>query len=170
MWILDFLPDAFFHLILIIGITGIIAGFLLSFIPIVNQYKLPIQVVSILLFSIGLWYEGGIAKDREWKEKVAELEKKLAIAKAESEKVNTEIITQVVTQKQIIKEKGKTVIEYVDREVIKYDNTCAIPEVVINAHNAAATNDTTLLKSGSEIDTSVHNALVKSKIKLAPKK
>jgi hypothetical protein len=170
MWILDFLPDAFFHLILIIGITGIIAGFLLSFIPIVNQYKLPIQVVSILLFSIGLWYEGGIAKDREWKEKVAELEKKLAIAKAESEKVNTEIITQVVTQKQIIKEKGKTVIEYVDREVIKYDNTCAIPEVVINAHNAAATNDTALLKGGSEIDTAEHNALAKSKIKLSTKK
>lgn len=174
MWLLNFLPDFAIHLMLIIGITGIISGFVLEYVPILRHHnKLPIQIISIVIFSFGIWLLGVRSSDSVWKEKVADLEKKLSIATAQSEKITTEVVTQVVTQKQLIKEKGKTVIEYVDREVVKYDTMCVLPEVAINAHNAAALNDTTILKpdnNATTVDTSEHNSLAKSKLKLGLKK
>ena len=56
-------------------------------------------------------------------------------------------------------------IEY--REVVKYNNICTIPEVVITAHNAAARNETSVLK---EVPTDLHNQLVSPPMILAPKK
>ena len=158
------------HTTLIIGIIGLLISWVLSFVPLVGRYRLPIQVVSVILFSVSLWFEGSLSKDRQWKAKVEELEAKLAVAKIESEKINTEVITQVVTQKQVIKEKGKTVIEYIDREVVKYDSSCPLPSDVISAHNAAATNDVKLLNPESEVSTKDHNKLAKPELKLAPKK
>lgn len=162
--------EYFIHGALIIGVIGLLTSWVLSFIPFVSQYRLPIQVVSVILFSVSLWFEGSLSKDRQWKAKVEELEAKLAVAKIESEKINTEVITKVVTQKQVIKEKGKTVIEYIDREVVKYDSSCPLPSDVISAHNAAATNDVKLLNPESEVSTKDHNKLAKPGLKLAPKK
>ena len=53
MWILSFLPEFIPHLIFIIGVLGTIAGFVLGFIPFVSTYKLPIQITSILILSLG---------------------------------------------------------------------------------------------------------------------
>ena len=142
-----------------------IGGFLLGFLPFVALYRLPIQIISTLILSFGLYLEGGIANEASWKMKVKELEAKIAVAEAKSEKVTTEVVTQVITKKQIIKEKGATITEYIDREVVKYDSVCPIPEAVVRAHNAAALNDTTLL-----ISTDTHNVLATPKMKLATKK
>ena len=46
MWILSFLPTWIFYAITGIGILGVIASYVLSMVPLVNQYKLPLQVVS----------------------------------------------------------------------------------------------------------------------------
>ena len=144
MWIISILPDAAIHAIFAIGILGIIAGFVLGFIPMVNKYKLPIQIISLLIFSLGLYLEGGLADNVIWQLRVKEMEAKVAKAEAASAKVNTEIVEKIVTKNQVIREKGKTVTEYVDREVVKYDTKylpgaiCEIPKEVIKAHNAAA--------------------------------
>lgn len=175
MWILNFLPDAVFHLMFVAGIIGIIAGFLLGFIPLVGRYKLPIQVISILLFAVGLWYSGGIAKDKEWKAKVAQLEVQLAEARAKSAKVNTEIVTKVVTKRQVVKEKGETIVQVVksDPEIIRVSESCVIPEQVIKVHNAAALNQPELLKDmqpGTPVDATAVNEAARKPILMAPKK
>lgn len=164
MWILTFLPDYATHSILTVGILGIIAGFVLGFIPLINAYKLPIQIVSILLLSLGLYLEGGMTKEAEWQLKAKELEVKISKAEAESAKVDTQVVTKIITKKQVIKEKGDDIVKYIDREVVKYDNTCPIPESVIKSHNAAATGDLMILS------TELHNKLATPSIKLAPKK
>ena len=76
MWILNWLPDFVFHLMLLIGVLAIVASFVLQFVPFVSQYKLPIQVAGIILTVIAVWYEGGIAKDREYRERIAAMELK----------------------------------------------------------------------------------------------
>lgn len=144
MWILNWLPDFVFHLILIAGVVALLAGFVFKFIPFVKQYQLPIQVVGVLLTILGVWYEGGIAKDAEWKARVAELETKVAQAEAKSAEVNTKVVTKVVTKLEIVRVKGDEVIKYVDREIVKYDTkfapggVCEIPKEFIQAHNMAA--------------------------------
>jgi hypothetical protein len=170
MWILDFLPDIVFHLILSIGIIGLIVGFVFGFIPIVDRYKLPIQVISIFLFAVGLWYEGGIAKNKQWADRAMQLESDLAVARSKSEKTNTEIIIKVLNNKQKTKDNFRTVTEYIDREVVKNDPSCPINSAVIKSHNAAATNNLDILTDNTVVSTTEHNDLAKSKIKLAPKK
>lgn len=144
MWIFTVTPDWIIHAILGLGIIGVIIGFVLGFIPIIGKYKLPIQIISILILSLGLYLEGGLADNKEWMLKVAEMEKKVAEAEVKSAKVNTEIVEKIVTQKQVVKQKGDTIIKYVDKEIVKYDTKylpgeiCEIPKEFINAHNAAA--------------------------------
>jgi hypothetical protein len=169
MWALDFLPDIVFHSIFAVGCLGLVASFVLGFLPFIAVYKNSIQIISICLFSLGLWYEGGIAKDKEWKAKVAALEVEIAKKYASSARADTEIVTKIITKKQVIKEKGDTIIEYIDREIVKFDSTCPIPEKLISAHNAAASNNLNLLSSESEVGTSDHNKLA-VKTKIATKK
>jgi len=68
------------------------------------------------------------------------------VAQQQSAEVNTEIVTRVVTQTKIVRERGNDIIKYVDREVvnnqevIRFVENCPIPEIIVNTHNAAARN------------------------------
>jgi hypothetical protein len=141
MWIINWLPEFVVHLIFLAGVVGTIAGFVLGFIPFVSKYKLPIQIISLILLSLGVYLEGGLAEKAKWELRVKEMEVKVAEAEAKSAVVNTEIVEKVITQKQVIKVKGDKVIEYIDREVKVFDNTCTVPEIAIKAHNMAAKNE-----------------------------
>ena len=161
MWILNWLPDWIFYGILCIGLASIVGGWIIKNIPGIKQYSLILQLGGVLLTLLGTWYSGGIAKDVEWKAKIAELQQKVAEAEVKSAEVNTQIVTKIVNKKQIIKEKGDDVIQYVDREVVKYDSACKIPTAVITAHNAFATNQRIdeILTPASEVKTDEHNKL-----------
>lgn len=144
MWIFEWLPDAVTHIIFLTGALGVFAGFVLTFIPFVKQYKLAIQIASIFIFALGVYLEGGLADNKEWTAKVKELEGKLAVAEEKSKTANVIVEEKVVTKTNIVKQKGQDIIKYVDREVvknnevIKYVENCPVPKVIIDAHNAAA--------------------------------
>jgi len=141
MWIINWLPEFVVHLIFLAGVVGTIAGFVLGFIPFVSKYKLPIQIISLLLLSLGVYLEGGLAEKAKWELRVKEMEAKVAEAEAKSAVVNTEIVEKIVKQKEYIRIQGEKVIQYIDREVKVYDNQCKIPQTAIQAHNMAAINE-----------------------------
>jgi len=105
-----------------------------------------VQIAGILLLTVGVYFQGGYTTEMAWRERVAEVEAKLAVAEKRSAEVNTEIVTRVVTQTKLIKERGDDIIRYVDREVvrdqevIRFVENCPIPEIIVNTHNAAALN------------------------------
>lgn len=144
MWVLSVLPEAIIHTIFGIGVLGVIAGFVLSFIPFVKAYKLAIQVISILLLVFGVYLEGGLADYKEWELKVKDMEAKVAKAEAEGANKNVEIQEKIVEKTKIVKEKGRDIIKYVDKEVIKkeevvkYVEHCPVPKEIIDLHNQAA--------------------------------
>ena len=146
MFIISLFPEFIPHLIFIIGVLGTIAGFVLGFIPFISTYKLPIQIISILILSLGLYLEGGLANEADWKLKVKEVETKLAQKEAQSQAETVKIVEKVVTKTAYIKTKGQDIIKYLDKEVvkdnevIKYVETCpAIPQVILKSVNEAAT-------------------------------
>ena len=145
MWILNVLPEFFTHLIFCVGLAGTIAGFVLGMIPFVKTYIIPIRVISLLVLSFGLYLEGALANNAIWEARVKEVEAKLATAEAKSQEQNVVIVEKIVKQTKKIREKGKTITEYIDREVvknqdvIKYIETCpAIPDPIIKSINDAA--------------------------------
>jgi hypothetical protein len=139
MWILSFFPDFLVHLILAAGTLLFLAATFLGMIPLFNTYKTPAQILGIILLSIGIYLEGGMAYKDKIALEVAELQTKLAQAQAKSEETNTQIVTKVVKDTKVIHQKGDDVIKYIDREIVKYDNQCVIPNDVIKAYNEAAT-------------------------------
>ena len=145
MWLLNLMPDWFYHLIVIVSILGLIVASVLKFVPFVSTYRLPIQVISALLLVFGVWMEGGIVNEAKWEARVRELEDKVKIAEEKSKEKNVEIQEKVITQTKVVKEKGRDIIQYIDREVVKKEEivkfieNCPIPKDIIDAHNAAAT-------------------------------
>jgi hypothetical protein len=140
MWILQWLPDWIFYAILVLGLIGFLITYLLKFIPIpaIYMYKTPIQIVSVVMIGIGVYMAGSIANEEAWQAKIKELEVKVAEAEAKSAQENIKIVEKIVVQKQVVKERGKDIVQFVDREVVKYDNKCEIPQPFVDAHNRAA--------------------------------
>lgn len=168
MWILTFLPEWIFHTILFLGIVITLIGIMLNSIPIINQYKFTIQLIGIIFLVFGLYTEGGLVEKQAWEFKVKTLEAQLAEAKAKSAIINIEVVKKLLTNRTVIKEKGETIIKYVDREVTKYDNTCPLPQSTIVALNAAAKNE--ILNDDDKVDSKpINEAATKSIMKL-PKK
>ena len=144
MLILHFLPDSlilwFCNIVLLLGMILTLAGLFAHRIPVIWQYQLPFKVLGIALLSAGVYFRGGYSVEMAWRERVTELEAKVAEARAESERVNTVVETRVVTKTRVIKEKADTIVQYVDRdrEIIKFDATCPVPQEAIDVHNEAA--------------------------------
>jgi hypothetical protein len=146
MWILSFLPNWAIHLILLAGVLGLISEFFLGLIPLIKIYRLEIRIFSLLILSMGLYLEGGLADNKEWQARVKEMELKVAAAEVKSAEANTKIITKIVKKTKTIHDKGDAIVSYIDREVvknnevIKFVENCPIPTIIINTHNAAALN------------------------------
>lgn len=144
MWLLQFLPDAvilwFCNILLLLGIVLTVLGFFVHKIPFLYQYQLPFKIGGVLLLAAGVYFRGGYAVEMTWRERVAELEKKLEVAAAKSAEVNTVIEQKVVYRDRVIKEQGKTLVEYVEREVVKtIPAQCdRLPQELIDVHNRAA--------------------------------
>lgn len=143
-WMLSLLPNWFWLAVLIIGVAGVIAAWFLKFIPFVKTYRLPIQIVSVVLLLIGTFSQGMIWNEEKWQVRVKELEAKVAEAEAQSKKVNTVIVEKIVKQREVVQGKTEYITRYIDREivkdreVVKFIENCPLPPAIIDAHNAAA--------------------------------
>ena len=144
MWILEWLPNWIFYAIFFAGILGVIATYVLGFIPFLSAYKIPIQVISIIAIVVGTYMAGAISNEESWLAKVKDVEAKVAEVQVQSVKENIKIVEKVVKKLEIVRVQGNEVIKYVDREVVKYDTKfapggiCEIPKEFFIAHNDAA--------------------------------
>ena len=137
MWVLNFLPDWFFQLILLAGIGGLIASYLMKFIPFVYMYRTPIQIGSVLAIVVGTFMLGAAWNDEEWRRRVAEMEQKVAAAELKSAEENVKIVTKIVNKIEIVRIKGEETVKYIDKEIIKYNDRCEIPNELVNVLNEA---------------------------------
>lgn len=146
MWILSILPDWAFHILLTLGLLTTIAGFALGMVPLIKKYALAIKLVGVIVLSLALYLEGGLADNKEWDLKVKDMEARVAKAETEAANKNTIVQEKIVEKTKVVREKGDTIIKYIDREVVKdnevvkYIERCPeIPAAIIEQHNKAAT-------------------------------
>lgn len=146
MWILSVLPEWAFHMLLGAGLLMTIAGFALGTIPLIKKYALVLKVLGVAVLSLALYLEGGLADNKEWELKVEQAKVQAAQTEAQGANKNVEIQEKIVEKTKVIREKGRDIIKYIDREVVKneevvkYIETCpSIPQSIIDEHNKAAT-------------------------------
>lgn len=143
-WMLSLLPSWFWPTLLIVGIAAILSAWMLGFIPFVKNYKLPLQVGGIVAIVVSVWFLGAASNEEKWKNEIAEMQKKVDEANAQAALTSRAIETKVEVQTKVVREKGKDIIKYVDREIvkkeeiIKYIEQCPVPKEIIDLHNSAA--------------------------------
>ena len=138
MWLISFLPDWVFHLLLIAGLLGIAASFILKFIPFVAQYKLPIQAASVLALVVAVWFEGGISNEEKWQARVHELEAKVAESEKQSAIANGQIDNKANQKIAAVKQVQYVVQERLRTESTSLDAQCKLTPNVIDILNTAA--------------------------------
>jgi hypothetical protein len=145
-WILSLIPDSFFiwitYILIAIGVGLYVISKLVTWIPLIAQYKLPAELSGVLLLVIGSFLFGSYGTEMAWRERVAELEAKVKVAEEKSQQVNTVIQEKIVTKIKVVKENV-----YVNREIIKevagkqLDAQCTLPKSTVSLHDSASRNE-----------------------------
>ena len=145
-WMLSLIPDSLFvwitYILFGIGIALYVASKLVAWIPMMGQYKLPAELVGVVLLVVGSYLFGSYGTEMIWRERVAELEAKVKVAEEKSKQVNTVIQEKVITKIKVVKENV-----YVNREIIKevagkqLDASCSLPKSTISLHDSASRNE-----------------------------
>lgn len=139
MWLLQWLPDWVFHLILLVGVLGLGASFVLKFIPFVDQYKLPIQVAAVILIVLGVYMEGAISNQAWWEQRVAEAELRVKKAERKAAEANGKIEYVIVEKTKVVEVVDRKVQQQIRDLANKMDQRCYIIPEVNTIHNDAAT-------------------------------
>jgi len=145
-WIFSLIPDSLFvwiyYIFTIAGFGLYVCSKLVKWIPMMGQYKLPAELVGVVLLVVGAYLFGGYGVQQAWLARVSELEAKVKIAEEKSQQVNTVIQTKVVEKIKVVKENV-----YVNREIIKevagkqLDASCSLPKSTISLHDSASRNE-----------------------------
>ena len=145
-WVLALIPDSFFlwitYLLIAVGVGLYVASKLVTWIPLISQYKLPAELVGVVLLVVGSYLFGSYGTEMAWRERVRELEAKVKVAEEKSQQVNTVIETKIVEKIKVVKENV-----YVNREIIKevagkqLDAQCTLPKSTISLHDSASRNE-----------------------------
>jgi 4-hydroxyphenylpyruvate dioxygenase-like putative hemolysin len=134
MWILQFLPNWIFYVLLLAGVAAFLVTKFVKLLPNVQL----IQAASVATIAISIYMVGAISNNDAWLAKIKDLEVKVAEAEAKSATANSEIVEKIVTKTQVVKQRGQDIVKYVDREVVKFDANCVIPKEFVVVHNQAA--------------------------------
>lgn len=139
MFLLQFVPDFVFHLILIVGLLGLGLSFLLQFFPGIAQYKVLIQVASGILIALGIYMEGAISNQAWWEQRVAEAELKVKEAEAKAAEANGKIEYKIVEKTKVVEVVNQKVQQQIREIATKMDERCYVIPEVNGIHNQAAT-------------------------------
>ena len=141
-WMLQMIPDSLFvwitYLLFFAGVVLYVASKLVSWIPLMGQYRLPVELVGVAALVIAAYFYGGIG----YREMITELKEKVRVAEEKSQQVNTVIETRVVEKIKVVKENV-----YINREIVKevagkqLDAQCSLPRSTVSLHDSASRNE-----------------------------
>ena len=141
IWILNWLePETVLMLntgLIAVAAVVLLAASFIRYIPMINIYRVPIQLAAVAVLIFGIYYRGALSIELEWKQRVAELEKAVAAAESRSREINTKIVTRTVTRVKNhveYRDRVKKEIE-VKREIINAD--CSLNPAAVEAYNKA---------------------------------
>jgi len=148
MWMLSFIPDSWIqlavHIIFGLGVAGLILTWLIQnifnhFTALIPWIK-TIRWVSIVLFVGGLYLEGGIGVESEWRARVAQLEAKIKVAEQQSKDANDKLKNQVASKVKIIKINSASNKESIAQNKEVIDAECSLNDKAVVIYNNAVKN------------------------------
>ena len=141
-WLLGFIPDSIFiwitYALMGTGLALYIASKLISWLPIIANYKTPVEIVGVIFLVVGAYVYGSYGTEMSWRARVKELEEKVAKAEAESKVANSQIQEKIVTKVKEIKVFQDRIKEVIVEKEKVIDAQCKISSDAIEILNTAA--------------------------------
>lgn len=141
-WLLQLIPDGIFvwltYLLFAAGVVLYVASKLVSWIPLMGQYRLPAELVGVVAVVIAAYFYGGVS----YREQISEMKQRVQIAEEKSQQVNTVIETKIIEKVKVVKENV-----YITREIVKevagkqLDAQCSLPRSTVSLHDSASRNE-----------------------------
>ena len=158
MFLLHFLPtgllDWIINGVIILGVIGVSATWIARFIPVVStyveMYRLPIQIISVVLLVTGVYWKGGQSVEVAWRERVAELEARIKVADARSQEANKQLSLEIKKQNQKTKEVKDATNAGIQANAGRIDAECRVDSVAISLLNSASLNQVPRSTGGTE--------------------
>jgi DsbC/DsbD-like thiol-disulfide interchange protein len=138
MWIVNFVPDFVFHILLIAGLLGLVASFVLDSIPFVSTNAKAIQLASAVVLAIALFFEGAISDNDAWQARVQALELKVARAETESAEANGKLSKQLAAQDKEVALAQAELKNRIRAGAAAMDTVCRVPADAVAILNDAA--------------------------------
>jgi len=132
------------HIIFGLGVAGLVLTWLIQ--NIFNHFTklLPwiktVRWISIVLFVGGLYLEGGIGVESEWRARVAQLEAKIKVAEQQSKDANDKLKNQINSKVKIIKINSASNKESITQNKEVIDAECSLNDKAIVIYNNAVKN------------------------------
>jgi hypothetical protein len=144
MFLLHFLPDwllsGVVNTVLISGVVLTVLSFLTSWIPFINTYRVPVQVLGTILLTGGVYFKGGETAELAWRERTAELQQKIDVAQVKSDAAVKQLQEEVKQAKQTARANTQAIKQTISNNAVQLDAECRVSDLAIGIHNDAASN------------------------------
>ena len=144
MWMFNFIPDSWViwltYSMLTVGVVLYIASKLISWIPMIKNYKIPMELVGIILYGASAYFLGGFSNEEKWQQRIKELEEQIRVAEEKSQQVNTVIKEKIVYRTKVIKQKETVYVDKIKEIAKEVDAKCEVDPRVIELLNEASEN------------------------------
>lgn len=142
MWIVNFLPDFIFHILLLIGLLGLVASIVLDSVPFISTNAKAIQLASAVVLAIALYFEGAISDNTTWVDRVHQMEKKVAEAEAKSADANTKLVTEMAKNREKIAANQQAVKQAIQQNIQAINRQCKLTDISVEMYNQAVRGGT----------------------------
>ncbi len=135
--------------LIVVGVVGVCASWVAKWIPFVNMYRGPVQLVGIVCLVLGVYMKGGADVEMRWRNKVEEFQNKIAVAESQSKEANKKLVDELKKSSQLTKEVKDANKAKIRANAVKIDSECRVPDVAIELHNSASLNQVSGSSSGA---------------------
>lgn len=109
---------------------------------IATKYKIIAVGLVLVALITGAYFKGRYDVNQSWEKENLKVQAKIAELEAKTAEVTVEVVTEYVYMDRIVKEKGDTIVKYVDKYITpEQDAACILGNNIIRLHDAAARNE-----------------------------
>lgn len=139
MWFLSFIPDSLLkmvvHGMVFIGLFLTFGGSFLKDLPFLGAYVRIAKQIGIVLFVIGVFFEGGYATEMSYRKRIAELQEKIKEAEIKSAEVNQTLEAELNKSRNAIKDKVNRNAQEIQAQRQKIDAECRLSDTAWMLYN-----------------------------------
>jgi hypothetical protein len=141
-WMLSLIPDSVFvwftYILFYAGAGLYVVSKLIKWFPVISQYKLVAEIAGVVLLVVGSYLYGAYGTELAYRERVKELEAKIAASEEQSKQANSVIREKIITKVKEIKVFQDRIKEIIVEKEKIIDAQCTVPVEALDILNRAA--------------------------------